>query len=772
MKNLRTKLITTFFIMVTAIPLSFCQEITINIDEKQQQFYGGGGTFDNWNYLWLSMSPDNRDKAAKMIAGDLNIDYAKIYINGTPETVEKSYDDFVSIVNDVKTYKPNIKIQVSCNDFPDNLEEQDNEGQPQKGKYDPNIANIYQKIADYYFAILKGFSDRGLVVDELDLLNEAGGISNDNAIYYGRLFSEAIPLLKEKLNDAIQNPSGIIMPKVAGISNWSVGGTVKWFNEWKTKLPGAYENLDIVTTHGYSLGWIEDEYTAIYDYIEGKPFQNNEQTGKLQDGDGLKEIFGNEEPDYIGDVSIALRISDAVNGGVNHFFCFNMNNSSGNNAALLGTPNGGQPFKSKIYDGYKQLTSLQPDSSFVVGKKLSATFGNRVLCLRKETQDTVYLHYTNITATPELVTIDVAGAPATNGIKSFDVWVSNEKHDGENTLRQTYNKAVEQIKFNASPFSVNSLKIAIHEEGSETTLADQTIDFSSIPDQEVGAELVLTAFSSSGLPVEFFVSSGQASIENNTLSIDGAGEITVVAQQAGNNEYFAAKDVYQTFSSKSISKNIALNKTVTVSSIYKTDTGYTGDKAVDGDKTSNSSRWLSDKNGDYPHWIEVDFGEEYAINSMAFFVGHSGYNKPIANFEFQRWDGSEWVKIFDETGNEQAEYSKTYEPIKTSKVRLYMTAGNNPVRMFEIEVYGSEVVTGIHEHRFERSFKVFPNPASDQLNVELEQFKSVSVYSLSGLELITSEVKTINLAGFSKGVYIVKVRNNKGEVFQQKINLL
>ncbi len=745
------------------------QSVTINIDEKQQQFYGGGGTFDNWNYLWLSMSEENRQKAAKLIAGDINMDYAKIYINGTPETVGSSYDDFVSILNDVKAFNPDIKVQVSCNDFPDELEKKDNNGDPKKGEYDEDITNIFQKIADYYFDILKGFQDRGVVVDELDLLNEPGGV--DFAVYYGKLYAEAIPLLKAKIADETQNPTNITMPKVVGVSSWSVLGTVKWFDEWKENLPKAYEQLDIVSTHGYRNGWDEDNYKGIYDYIDGKPFQNNEQTGKLQDGDGLKEIFGSDEPAYIADVSIALRISDAVNGGVNHFFIFNMNNNSGNNAALLQTQHGGAPVKSRVYSGFKQLTSIQPDSSFCIGKSMSSMGNNRALCFRKEVEDTVYVHLTNITADPMFVEIDAKDESSTvYGIKGVEAWVSNEMKDEEKFLSQSFTNAVEKVGFNMSPFSVNSLKIVLRPEGGETTLQSQEINFENIPDQEVGGSYNLEATSNSGLDVSFEVVSGPATINNNSLMADGPGSVTVRAMQHGNNEYFAAEDVYQTFNIEQAGVNVALNKTVTVSSIYQ-DTDYTGDKAVDGDKSSNSSRWLTDRNGDYPHWIEIDFGGNYEISSMAFYIGHNGYNKPVEDFKFERWDGSQWVTIFEQTGNTDPQYKKSFNPVETEKVRLYMTAGNNPVRMFEIEVFGKEIITGIVDRDILRNLKIFPNPVHGSvLNISsIEKVTNIEVYSAQGIRIPCEfEGNQLKVSHLLKGIYIVKINNVYSRVFIKK----
>jgi hypothetical protein len=75
----------------------------------------------------------------------------------------------------------------------------------------------------------------------------------------------------------------------------------------------------------------------------------------------------------------------------------------------------------------------------------------------------------------------------------------------------------------------------------------QTISFADISDTTYGVgPFVLTATASSQLPVAFEIVSGQASIEDSTLTITGAGTITVRAVQEGNENYFPAV-VEQTF---------------------------------------------------------------------------------------------------------------------------------------------------------------------------------------------------------------------------------
>ena len=76
--------------------------------------------------------------------------------------------------------------------------------------------------------------------------------------------------------------------------------------------------------------------------------------------------------------------------------------------------------------------------------------------------------------------------------------------------------------------------------------AAQSISFGALPTQILGgAPLVLSATSSSGLPVTFSVVSGPGSLSGNTLSFTAAGTVVLAANQSGDANYTAAGEVTQ-----------------------------------------------------------------------------------------------------------------------------------------------------------------------------------------------------------------------------------
>jgi hypothetical protein len=77
--------------------------------------------------------------------------------------------------------------------------------------------------------------------------------------------------------------------------------------------------------------------------------------------------------------------------------------------------------------------------------------------------------------------------------------------------------------------------------------ATQSITFTSPGNQTLGASFNLLATSSSGLPVTFAVIGGPASLNGSTLSITGAGTVTLEARQSGDAYTLPANPVTVTF---------------------------------------------------------------------------------------------------------------------------------------------------------------------------------------------------------------------------------
>lgn len=106
---------------------------------------------------------------------------------------------------------------------------------------------------------------------------------------------------------------------------------------------------------------------------------------------------------------------------------------------------------------------------------------------------------------------------------------------------------------NAGSYAVSAVIADTRYQGSASgTLAiaraEQTITFSALSDRSFSTDaIVLSATSSSSLPVSFSLVAGPASLDGNTLTLTGAGIVTVRAAQTGNGNYFAAPTVDRSF---------------------------------------------------------------------------------------------------------------------------------------------------------------------------------------------------------------------------------
>jgi hypothetical protein len=92
------------------------------------------------------------------------------------------------------------------------------------------------------------------------------------------------------------------------------------------------------------------------------------------------------------------------------------------------------------------------------------------------------------------------------------------------------------------------------------TRQNQSISFNQPPDRTYGdPAFQLSATASSGLPVSFVVTAGPAALSGSTLTITGAGAVTVRAEQEGNTGYNAAEPITRSFTVAKATANVALS---------------------------------------------------------------------------------------------------------------------------------------------------------------------------------------------------------------------
>jgi hypothetical protein len=101
----------------------------------------------------------------------------------------------------------------------------------------------------------------------------------------------------------------------------------------------------------------------------------------------------------------------------------------------------------------------------------------------------------------------------------------------------------------------------------------QTITFAALADTAYSTNTItLVGSASSGLPVNFSIESGPATLEGSVLSLTGVGTVVVIASQGGDVNYLAADSVTSTFIVVATVENQAITFAALPDRAYTTNT--------------------------------------------------------------------------------------------------------------------------------------------------------------------------------------------------------
>jgi hypothetical protein len=77
----------------------------------------------------------------------------------------------------------------------------------------------------------------------------------------------------------------------------------------------------------------------------------------------------------------------------------------------------------------------------------------------------------------------------------------------------------------------------------------------------------------------------------------------------------------------------------------------------------------------------------------------------------------------------------------------------------------------VHDINSPENFKLYPNPASGFVNIQAEPGAEITIMDISGRimlkTVIKSEIHTLDLTGFGKGIYLVQMQNIKAKTIQK-----
>ncbi len=446
------------------------QKIILNTEDYKHQFIGGGvsiGLFLGHHY---SMNEIAQDQAIQIIAKDCNMKYLQDYIQIYPSDDPPYFDRRANYIKAAISYRPEIQFSLVGNKFPDDLMHEIVVNGETLQALNTDDPEIYDRLANWFFQLFKGFHDRGVSTEILNVVNEPDLDRTFRKYHYGldgntkeavaNIFKYAVPKFKEMLNDPEINTTNMQIPLIMGPSTISPSGCIDYIRFFKSKHPDVWNQIDIVATHQYENGANPQLFRSIVNEAEGKAFYQSE-THALK-GDAL-DLVSVDRP-LEAALSLSNLFGTAVRNGVSSWFYFENNYPNEfHPGGLIHIPWGAsEPKPYKHYYAFKQLTSSQPDSSYVLGYENDYNSNSEITAFRKMGQDTLFINYSNYSAkTKEVSVIVNNGQEKKLKISSYSITTTDEQNNGILVDSEEYQSALDSLTFSAGRYSINTLKISI-----------------------------------------------------------------------------------------------------------------------------------------------------------------------------------------------------------------------------------------------------------------------------------------------------------------------
>jgi Secretion system C-terminal sorting domain/Carbohydrate binding domain len=336
-----------------------------------------------------------------------------------------------------------------------------------------------------------------------------------------------------------------------------------------------------------------------------------------------------------------------------------------------------------------------------------------------------------------------------------------------------------------------------------TTTKVQRITFNPLPNKlPSDGDFALTASTSSGLGVTYTSSnSSVATVTNGQVHIVGEGITIITASQAGDGTFDAAPPVSQSLvvTTKSGSgdpnptgdSNLIKNSTFDVNLAgwggYREPSTSTTNELVSKSGYSGNVCKVNMANGGSVNWyvqLAYNFpiveGKTYTIS----FKASADANRSIV-YSFQQNVAPKKVYTTSPEIN-LTTTPTTYGPYTFNSTftdndqsfRFLLGASNISVYIDDVVITESSTITAIKPILNENSgLKVYPNPVSDFLNIDLAGVKpgkiGINLFDLNGRLILEKMFQSPNIEGLTcelnvghvkEGVYLLKVRTNESLV--------
>ena len=297
---------------------------------------------------------------------------------------------------------------------------------------------------------------------------------------------------------------------------------------------------------------------------------------------------------------------------------------------------------------------------------------------------------------------------------------------------------------------------------------DQSISFDQIPDGQYGDTLLLNATATSGLVVNYQVTSGPAVMDGTSVIATGVGSITVEATQSGDDTYNPAVSISQSFeSAKATLTAIAENKTKVfgdpnpaLTLVYEGFINEDNESDIAAPELGTLAS-VSSEVGIYEITVSGGFSELYDIVTVN---GQLEIEKAVAVIVLedleQIADGTERVPEIS-TNPAGLSFDVTYNgspdlPVEAGSYEVLVTISDKNYRGEQTAVFLLNSALSAPLKDFEIS--VYPNPTTNFLKIKGIQQGEVRIVDLLGQTLMRKKVApTLQLEGLAAGIYLVQI---------------
>lgn len=182
-------------------------------------------------------------------------------------------------------------------------------------------------------------------------------------------------------------------------------------------------------------------------------------------------------------------------------------------------------------------------------------------------------------------------------------------------------------------------------------------------------------------------------------------------------------------------------------------------------KTTNyGDNWIKVFDGTYLRKIEYSTADDDVIVASVY----SSLNT-IAQFIYSTDNGLTWTVILNSMLEYNSSLSMAYQ-YESGVVHVHMSTGDSGPLRFSVDV--STLSSG-GELAYDNSINIYPNPASNFVNIELKEGKTiekVDVFSLTGQRVMSSPyTNQLNVSSLQTGIYVLRASDGAGNYFIKKL---